>query len=83
MMYAVGLLLAIATGAKVGASPTTVPELDVTKYVGLWYQMYSDIYVTKTFEKDSYCATAQYGAEADGKLSVHNYAKIGRPNGTD
>jgi lipocalin len=83
MMYAVGLLLAIATGAKVGASPTTVPELDVTKYVGLWYQMYSDIYVTKTFEKDSYCATAQYGAEADGKLSVHNYAKIGAPNGTD
>jgi lipocalin len=38
--------------------------------------------VYNTFEKDAYCATAKYGIQADGKVSVHNYATIGAPDGS-
>lgn len=61
----------------------TVSELDVNKYIGLWYQMYADNIVYNTFEKDSFCDTATYTIQTDGNIGVHNYAKIGAPNGTD
>lgn len=64
-------------------STQTVPELDVRKYIGLWYQMYADSIVYNTFEKDSYCDTASYDIQTDGSIGVHNYAKVGGPNGTD
>jgi lipocalin len=63
-------------------NPDTVDELDLNKYVGLWYQMEADAIVMETFEKDSYCSTALYGLNADNTVSVHNYATIGAPNGT-
>jgi lipocalin len=44
--------------------------------------MAADAVVYNTFEKDAYCATAKYGKNADGSVSVHNYAKIGSPSGT-
>jgi lipocalin len=44
--------------------------------------MAADAIVMATFEKDSYCSTAQYGDNGDGTLSVHNYAKTGSPDGT-
>ena len=44
--------------------------------------MYADKIVMQTFEKDAYCATAKYGLNDNGTLSVHNYATIGAPNGT-
>jgi apolipoprotein D and lipocalin family protein len=59
-----------------GINPDTVPTLDVPKYLGLWYQMASDEIVFATFEKDAFCATAVYGDNGDGTLSVHNYARI-------
>jgi len=64
-------------------NPETVDALDLTKYDGLWYQMYADAVVMNTFEKDSYCDTALYGINEDSTVSVHNYAKVGAPNGTD
>jgi len=74
---------------KLGAKETTrlaktdtVDELDVNKYVGLWYQTYANIYSTATFEKDGYCITALYGTDTDqGDISVHNYQTIGGPTG--
>ncbi len=63
-------------------NPDTVSTLDVPKYVGLWYQMAADQIVYSTFEKDSFCATAVYGDNGDGTLSVHNYATIGSPAGS-
>ena len=56
--------------------------MDVPKYLGLWYQMSADQIVYTTFEKDAYCATALYGDNGNGTLSVHNYATVGGPNGT-
>jgi len=72
---------AAAFNATLGAAPVTVSTLDVPKYLGLWYQMYADAIVYSSFEKDSFCATALYGDNGDGTLSVHNYAATGTPSG--
>lgn len=79
------LVWLFALGSVIGGvvSTQTVRALDVNKYVGLWYQMYADKIVYNTFEKDSYCDTAKYDIQEDGTIEVHNYAKIGAPNGTD
>lgn len=45
--------------------------------------MATDKIVMETFEKDSYCDTALYGFNEDGTVSVHNYATIGNPDGTE
>jgi len=74
----------LVLGSTICVSSTqTVTELDVNKYVGLWYQMYADSIVYNTFEKDSYCDTATYVLQTDGTIGVHNYAKVGAPNGTE
>ena len=65
-------------GAKNGA----VADVDIDSYLGLWYQMYADSYVTKSFEKDAYCDTAMYTLLDDGKIGVRNYAKTGSPGAT-
>jgi lipocalin len=65
-----------------GANPA-VTDLKLDAYLGLWYQMYADSFVTASFEKDAFCDTALYGARDDGKISVHNYAKKGSPTGED
>jgi len=61
--------------------PDTVDALNVPAYLGLWYQMAADAIVLNTFEKDAFCATAVYGDNGDGTLSVHNYATIGSASG--
>lgn len=63
-------------------NPDTVSELNVPQYLGLWYQMYEDEAVVKSFEEGSYCCTALYGDNGDGTLSVHNYASQNSPDGT-
>jgi hypothetical protein len=61
----------------------TVDELDVSKYIGLWYQTYANIYSVATFEKDGYCITALYGTDTTvGDISVHNYQTLGGPTGS-
>ena len=62
-----------------------VQQLDVSQYLGYWYQMYADAIVVATIEKDSFCDTATYGLQEDGKISVLNYAKLDKPtaDGTD
>lgn len=83
MLASVFIILAIAATARaIQVNPDTVPELDIEKYLGLWYQMASDEFVIKAFETDAYCCTALYGDNKDGTLSVHNYAAIGGPAGT-
>lgn len=84
-LLSIFLLLSSALALNLRLSkvnPDTVDTLDVPKYLGLWYQMASDEIVLATFEKDAYCATAVYGDNGDGTLSVHNYATIGAPNGS-
>eukprot|EP00620_Florenciella_sp_RCC1587_P015995 CAMPEP_0182559172 /NCGR_PEP_ID=MMETSP1324-20130603/2394_1 /TAXON_ID=236786 /ORGANISM="Florenciella sp., Strain RCC1587" /LENGTH=450 /DNA_ID=CAMNT_0024771405 /DNA_START=114 /DNA_END=1466 /DNA_ORIENTATION=+ len=61
-----GLSLSTGSGAS---SLTTVTELDVTKYQGRWYQMYADLFVTSTFERNGVCVTADYDLEDSCTLS--------------
>ena len=62
-----------ALNATIAKLPT-VPTLNVPQYLGLWYQVYADPAVVASFEKGTQCATAKYGDNGDGTLSVHNYA---------
>jgi lipocalin len=54
------------------AAAQTVPALNRTAYLGLWYQTYSDLAVEATFENSSYCVTATYGENPNGTVSVFN-----------
>jgi len=78
----VALIAAVAAMNTTKINPDTVPTLNVAQYLGLWYQMAADQIVYSTFEKDAYCATALYGANGDGTISVHNYATISSPTGS-
>jgi apolipoprotein D and lipocalin family protein len=66
-MYRAALALAAACLAA-----ATVPQLDQSRYLGRWFQMYSDFAVDATFENSSYCDTADYGLNPNGTISVLN-----------
>jgi len=48
---------------------TTVPEVDLTRYAGKWYEIAR---LPNSFEKGLVCCTAEYGLRPDGKISVTN-----------
>jgi len=50
----------------------TANELNVSAYLGRWYQVYSDLIVDATFENSSYCDTADYSLYPNGTISVLN-----------
>ena len=54
------------------AASQTVSHLNITAYLGRWYQVYSDLIVEATFENSSFCDTADYGLNVNGTLSVLN-----------
>ena len=62
--------------------PDTVDNLDVSSFIGLWYQMYGNKFVFATTSPDSYCATAKYWLNTNGTIGVHNYQTTGSPEGT-
>lgn len=59
----------------------TVPSLNVTQYLGLWYQVYTDSF-NAIFEPTPFCATAKYGLNTNGTVSVRNIDRQGGYNGT-
>lgn len=48
---------------------TTVPDVDINKYSGKWYEIAR---LPNSFEKGLVCVTAEYGLRDDGKISVIN-----------
>jgi len=82
-MYLTILLLSLLS-ITMSAKLATVDELIIDQYAGTWFQMYSNLPVMSTFEKDNVCVTAQYGppnpsiAKAD--VSVKNTARLINPN---
>ncbi|CAH1802222.1 unnamed protein product [Owenia fusiformis] len=61
---------------------TPVPELDLPKYLGRWYQMYTSPVVLNTFERDAVCVYAEYALRPDGKsISVFNANRVKVPTG--
>lgn len=67
--------------AKTASAPETVDSLDVNAYVGLWYNVLEDPFVSSTTLRNLYCSTAKYALQADGSISVHNAGRVGSPTG--
>ncbi|XP_074649182.1 apolipoprotein D-like [Tubulanus polymorphus] len=74
-------LVGLCSGLKFLRGVKTVPELDASKYLGRWYQVYADAVVMKTFERNGVCITADYGLLENGVVSVFNAMRITKPNG--
>lgn len=53
-----------------------VDILDLNSYLGHWYQVYTNNFNEFTFESSAYCATADYGINTNGTLSVLNKARL-------
>jgi len=58
--------------------PVTVPSLNVTQYLGLWYNVFADLLVISTFQNNSFCATATYGPvdPVTGHIGVLNFERL-------
>jgi apolipoprotein D and lipocalin family protein len=66
------MLLLFLLGLLAIGSGQTVPELEVLRYLGRWYQVYADLAVYATFENSTFCDTADYGLYNNGTISVLN-----------
>lgn len=73
------IFLTLLTSMYAFASPfakatpfAPVTDFNPDAYVGRWYQAFSDLAVTATFENSSYCVTADYGFYPNGTFSVLN-----------
>ena len=69
-------LIALATACSIIYSllpysnpPETVSKVELTRYVGLWYEISS---IPFFFAKGCVCSTANYTANADGTIRVEN-----------
>eukprot|EP00753_Platysulcus_tardus_P021346 PLAT8853.1.p1 GENE.PLAT8853.1~~PLAT8853.1.p1 ORF type:complete len:217 (-),score=66.36 PLAT8853.1:49-666(-) len=67
--------------AALCADPSTVPALNVTAYLGVWYQLYADPFVLNTFQKGADCARATYTlfTPNNGSVAVCNDQRTGSP----
>merc|ERR1712050_295768 len=59
----------------------TVQELDLKKYTGLWYSIYTSLLPQWTFQRDNICTTATYTLRDDGKIAVFNAGRTKTPTG--
>ncbi|XP_057305173.1 outer membrane lipoprotein Blc-like [Hydractinia symbiolongicarpus] len=50
----------------------TVDKLDLNKYLGRWYEVYSSLIQRQTFQRNSVCTTATYKLKSDGNVNVFN-----------
>lgn len=54
-----------------GKDYKAVDELDLTKYMGTWYQVYGDKF-NRIFQGNGRCSKAEYSLMDDGRVSVLN-----------
>ncbi|XP_065898434.1 uncharacterized protein [Dysidea avara] len=59
----------------------TVPELNISQYVGRWYEVYSDLFSTYLFQRHCECATADYSLLPNKSVSVQNSCRLKSPDG--
>ena len=66
----------LQTSTKIVDSLPSTVDVNVTQYLGLWYQVYADFIVLATFSNNSYCAQATYGPiDSNGHIGVHNWER--------
>jgi len=58
------------------------PQVNVTQYLGRWYQIAASLTVNATFEAGTVCVAANYDVNPNGTIGVHNTARNGSPSGT-
>jgi len=82
------LASASATGlrgadASAGAcpNPPTVDTVELTHYMGRWYEIADSAQFRATFEKGLQCTTANYTLNADATVTVVNEGNVGSPTG--
>lgn len=77
--------VAMTMAALMVPEPTSaihvVSNLNVTAYLGRWYQIADDFSSAATFEKGAWCVAADYGLRSDGKISVFNQQRDGSATG--
>ena len=59
-------------------SPTTVPHVDLNRYLGTWYEIAA---FPQSFEKGCTGTTATYSLRADGQIDVLNRCRKGSLDG--
>jgi apolipoprotein D and lipocalin family protein len=70
-MYFFRLLYCLLAASVSAFGPVTVPELDVEKYTGRWYQVLGAP-TNEIFQGYGTCITADYGILPNGSVSVLN-----------
>jgi len=70
-------LVSCSTTSRCVDAPVTAKAVDLNRYIGRWYELAR---LPMPFQKANEAAIAEYGANADGTISVHNIAI--RPDGS-
>ena len=74
-----GMLLAVHSFAAPAAEPlTTVPFVEVPRYMGVWYEIAS---FPQWFSRDCHNTSATYTLRDDGQVEVLNQCHKGSPTG--
>ena len=73
----IGLVQAACSPMRPMDAPATATRVDLSRYTGRWFEIAR---LPMAFQKADEAAIAEYGANADGTISVHNIAI--RPDGT-
>ncbi|XP_041473889.1 outer membrane lipoprotein Blc-like [Lytechinus variegatus] len=81
LAFLLGVSFNSVEGRTIFPNIKTVTNLNIDNYVGRWYEMYSDLVVKATFERNSYCTTATYGKINDTAVTVFNSGRLGSPTG--
>jgi len=56
----------------------TVPRVDLSRYMGTWYELAS---YPQSFQRDCFASTATYALRGDGQVDVLNTCHKGSPQG--
>ena len=70
ILFLIFMMFAPSRGDTAADPPTTVPYVDLNRYIGLWYEIAK---IPNSFQKQ--CAagtTAEYSLREDGRISVIN-----------
>lgn len=78
--FAALLILGILTATGCASPPQTVSNVDLTRYVGLWYEVASyEVF----FNRGLVGVTAEYALLDNGRVSVFNRGLEGGPDGRE
>eukprot|EP01125_Pyxidicula_operculata_P012268 TRINITY_DN4027_c0_g1_i1.p1 TRINITY_DN4027_c0_g1~~TRINITY_DN4027_c0_g1_i1.p1 ORF type:complete len:184 (-),score=39.14 TRINITY_DN4027_c0_g1_i1:54-605(-) len=84
MLKLVVVLCFVALASSLCFYPPTEDKVVASMYLGRWYQLAEDPFVEWTTEEGAVCATATYGLNPNGTVSVLNKARLNDPvNGTE